>query len=217
MKHRIGSTVLLLLLSLWVAGAAGAMEPLPVVQPDGRYAEADPAARYHPTPPGDRARFRQLLNANIQKNPRNVAALSQRAYLFMEGGDTRRARRDFDRALEVAEPGSLNERNVYWSRGWASYELGEHTAAFADWQRAIALHGGRPFWAAYSMALLYWTNGQSDLALQWFDAADEDWRTDADVTRNIRRWSAPQQVRMQALFAAWQQRRQAVGHGAAAQ
>lgn len=205
MKHRIG----LILLLLCVAGAAGAVEALPAVQPEGRYIDDDLAATYLPTPPGDRARFRRAINASIQKNPRNVSALSHRAYLFMESGDLKRARRDFDAALAASEPGGPHERHVLWSRGWASYEQDDYAATFADWQRAIALHGGEPYWAAYSLALLYWTTGQSDLAMQWFStaaAADRKWRTADGVADQIKRWAPPQRERMQALFAAWEQR-----------
>lgn len=203
----MGYRIALLVLLLWV-GAAGAVEPLPAVQPQGRYVDDDLSASYHPTPPGDRARFRRMVNAAIQKNPRNGAALSQRAYLFMESGDLVRARRDFDTALSVAEPGGPYERNALWSRGWASYELGDFATTFSDWQRAIALHGGEPFWAAYSMALLYWTTGQADLALQWYETTatgQPEWGTEEGMEHRIRRWAAPQQERMRALFAAWKQ------------
>lgn len=202
MKHRLG----LILLLLSFAGAAGAAERLPAMQPEGSYIDDDLAASYVPAPFGRRAQFRQLINASIQKNPRNVAALVHRAYLFMEGGDFTRARRDYDAALAAAEPGGPHERHVLWSRGWASYEQDDYAATFSDWQRAIALHGGEPFWSAYSLALLYWTTGQSDLALQWYAVAaagDPEWATGEGVARKIRRWSPPQRERMQALFAAW--------------
>ena len=191
------------------ASAAGASDALPALQPDGRYLDDDPSASYLSTPPGNRSRFRQLIDASIRKNPRNVSALSHRAYLFMEAGDHARARRDFDAALAAAEPGGPHERHVRWSRGWASYEQADYAATLSDWQRAIELHGGRPFWAPYSLALLYWTTGQADLALQWYDAAvqsDQDWATADGMAHRTRRWSPPQQARMQELFAAWARR-----------
>ena len=150
-----------------------------------------------------------MVNAAIQKNPRNVTALSHRAYLFMEGGDMERARRDFDAAMAVSEPGGPDERNALWARGWASYDLGDFAGTFADWQRAIALHGGEPFWAAYSMALLYWSTGQAGLALQWYDTTathQPEWATVEGMENRIKRWDATQQERMRALFAAWEQR-----------
>lgn len=207
MKFRLALVVVLLCFA-GAAGAAGAVGALPVLQPDGPYADDDHSARYLPTPPGDRARFRRQINATIQNNPRNTAALAQRAYLFMESGDLKRARRDFDQALAVSEPGGPHERNVLWSRGWASYELEDYAATLDDWQRAIALHGGKPFWASYSLALLYWTTGQPAVALQWYAnavASSPEWGTPDGVERRIRRWAPPQQARMRALFAAWQQ------------
>jgi tetratricopeptide (TPR) repeat protein len=199
---RLGLVLLLLLLT----GAAIAVEGLPAMQPEGRYIDDDPAASAFNAPVGRRAQFRQRINASLQKNPRNVSALVHRAYLFMEGDDFVRARRDFDAALAAAEPGGPHERHVLWSRGWASYELGHYADTFLDWQRAIALHGGEPHWAAYSLALLYWTTGQSDLALRWYAVAaagEADWSTAEGMARRIRSWSPPQRERMQALFAAW--------------
>lgn len=199
----------LMLLLLLFAAAAGATDALPALQPQGPYLDDDPSASYLPTPTGRRAGFRQTINAAIQKNPRNVSALAHRAYLFMEGGDYARARRDFDAALAAAEPGGPHERHVLWSRGWASYEQEDYAATFSDWQRAIDLHGGQPFWAAYSLALLYWTTGQADLALLWYAAAvgaNPEWGTAEGVERRIRRWSPPQQERMRALFADWGRR-----------
>ena len=197
----------LLLLLLCFAGAAGAFDALPAVQPVGSYVDDDPSAGYLAAPSGSRARFRRIINAAIQNNPRNVSALVHRAFLFMEGGDFARARRDYDAALAAAEPGGPHERHVLWSRGWASYEQEDYAATFSDWQRAIALHGGEPSWAAYSLALLYWTTGQADLALEWYAAAaaaNPEWGTVEGVEHRIRRWSPPQQERMRALFAAWQ-------------
>lgn len=194
---------------LCLASAAGAVEPLPALQPAGSYVDDDPSANHLSTPPGNRARFRRVINASIQKNPDNVSALSHRAYLFMEGGDHVRARRDYDAALAAAEPGGPHERHALWSRGWASYEMDDYAATLSDWQRAIALHGGEPFWAAYSLALLYWTTGQAELALQWYDAAadaDPRWATADGMAHRTRRWSPPQQARMQALFQAWERR-----------
>lgn len=198
--------LLLSVLLVCASASADAAEPLPALQPEGVFDDEDPAANYLVPPPGKRARFRQMVNAAIQKNPRNSVALAHRAYLFIEGGDHARAKRDYDAALAAAEPGSMHEANVLWSRAWASYEQGDYAATFSDWQREIELHGGRPFWAAYSLALLYWTTGQSELALAWYSAAataDGTWRDADGVARKTRKWSPSQQERMQALFAAW--------------
>ncbi|MCL1633377.1 tetratricopeptide repeat protein [Luteimonas sp. SX5] len=179
---------------------------MPEFLPQGRYIDEDAAASHMKAPPGGRAQMRQAINAAIQKNPRNATALAHRAYFFLESGDLARAKRDFDAAMAAAEPGSGFERNVLWSRGWAEYDLGDYAAALADWQRTVALHGGKPFWAAYSFALLYWTAGQQDTALAWYDAAvlsNPQWGNENGFIARTKYWAPPQRGQMRALFDAW--------------
>ena len=198
------------LLLCTLAPGAGAAE-----LPDGRrFTDPDRAASYLQAPPGGRAKLRARVNAALVKNPRNVAALTHRAYFFLEGGDTERAVRDFTAAAAAAEPGSDTERHLLWSRGWAHYESGQHDDALRDWRRAIALHGGRPFWAAYTFALLYWTRGENDAALAWFDvaaASNPQWGTADGLEAKIRHWKPAAQARMRALHAAWRTRQHAFG------
>lgn len=194
---------------LLVASPAFAAQGLQDMRPQGAYLDDDYAASHMLAPPGGRARLRQRVNAAIQENPHNAPALAQRAYFFQEGGDLVRARRDFDAAIAAAEPGSEFERNVFWSRGWAEYDLGDYAATLSDWQRAVALHGGKPFWAAYSFALLYWTAGQGDAALAWYDAAvlsNPQWGNEEGFTDRTKHWTPRQRERMRALFDAWKER-----------
>ena len=202
--------ILLPFLLLFLLPSLANAQVLPVLLPEGAYTDSDNAANAISPRPGNRAKFRQMINATLMNNPRNVAALSQRAYMFMEGGDADRAKRDYDMALLHAEPGSAYERHVLWSRGWASYELGDYAAAHSDWQRAIVLHGRRPFWAAYSLALLYWTTGQHDVALQWYGTAvlsNPEWGSGEGMAELTEHWSPPQQARVRALFARWSEGR----------
>lgn len=175
-----------------------------------QYADPDPAASYVSIPPGRRATFRKMVNAAIQKNPRNSVALSHRAYLFAESGDPVRAKRDFDAALESAGQDVVYERHVLWSRGWVNYDLGSTDLALEDWGKAEQLHGGHPYWIPYTYALAYWTMGAKPLALQWFDAtvrAIPEWGQDAGFEQKIKHWRPQQQTQMRALFAEWRSRR----------
>lgn len=170
------------------------------------YADPDPAASYLPIPPGRRAAYRKMVNAAIQKNPRNSVALSHRAYLFADGDDPVRAKRDFDAALEYAGQDDVYKRNVLWARGWVNYDLGSTDVALADWGRAEQLHGGHPYWVTYTYALAYWTMGSEALALQWFDAtvrAIPEWGRDSGFEQKIKHWRPHQQAQMRALFAEW--------------
>jgi len=173
------------------------------------YSDPDPAAVYRPIPPGRRAAYRNMINAAIQKNPRNSVALSHRAYLFAEGDDPVRAKRDFDAALEYAGQDVVFRRNALWSRGWVNYDLGSVDIALADWGRAEQLHGGHPYWVTYTYALACWTMDSRELALQWFDAtvrAIPEWGTDSGFEQKIEHWRPHQQTQMRALFAEWRSR-----------
>ncbi len=173
------------------------------------YADDDPAASYVSIPPGRRAAYRQMVNAAIQKNPRNSVALSHRAHLFVLGGYPVRAKRDFDAALASAGDDKVYKRSVLWSRGWVNYDLGSSDLALEDWRRAEQLHGGHPYWVTYTYALAYWKMGAEPLALQWFDAtvrAMPVWGSDDGFEQKIKHWKPQQQTQMRALFAEWRRR-----------
>ena len=172
----------------------------------GRYDADDPAAKAWQAPPGRKAKFRELLDAELRRNPRNVSARVHRAYLFDRAGDHAQAQRDYDAALEAATPGGLEHRHVLWSRGWSRYDMGDVGGALQDWQECVRLHGGRPYWVPHTFALAYWTQGDSAQALAWYAAAAASyapWRTEAGMTDKTRHWRPEQRERMQALFEAW--------------
>lgn len=201
MHMRMRSLRLSLLLSclLPVAWAGDAATP-------GLHADDDPAAVAWQAPPGQKAKFRELLNAELRRHPRNVSARVHRAYLLDRAGDHERAQRDYDAALEAASPNGLEHRHVLWSRGWSRYDMGDVPGALQDWRECVRLHGGRPYWTPYTFALAYWTQGDSAQALAWYAAAvasNSKWGTEAGMTDKTRHWRPEQRERMQALFEAW--------------
>ncbi|RYZ72165.1 MAG: tetratricopeptide repeat protein [Lysobacteraceae bacterium] len=206
--------VLLMPATAWPALAAG-LPVAPAAVPSssgplpGLYADPDPAASALHAQPGQRAGFRQRLEATLRHNPRNSIALSHRAYLFAQAGDLERALRDYDAALQWAGDDPVYRRSVLWSRGWTRYNLGDTGLAMADWNQAGQMHGGRPYWLPYTLALGYWTLGEKALALQWFDAAVQSmpgWGQDAGFADKTRHWRPAQKAAMEGLFAAWKQR-----------
>jgi len=196
------SLLLFLMLSCLLPTAQAADDQLP----QGPYTDADPAAiAWHPGP-GNRGKYRERLNREIQKHPRNVVARVQRAYLLDRAGDHARAQRDYDAALEVAAPGGPQHRHILWSRGWSRYDMGDIAGALGDWRESARYHGGRPGWVAYSFALAYWTQGDKPQALAWYDAAvasHAEWGTEAGMTGRTRHWRPEQRERIRALFDAW--------------
>ena len=179
---------------------------IPTWAPNGVYTDKDPAAMHFVIPPGGRAQFRQALNVAIGRNPKDPVLLSHRAYLFQEGGDLALAIRDFNKAIQYAQPGSDIERNISWSIGWAHYDQGDYAGALDNWTHAIKEHGGKPYWEAYTLALLYWTAGNRDLARDWYAAAaasDPEWGNEKGFSEKTRYWRPIQRERMRQLFDLW--------------
>lgn len=172
----------------------------------GIYADEDPAAIAAHPPPGHRGKFRELLNVELQRHPRNVSARIHRAYLLDRAGNHARAQRDYEAALEVALAGSVERRHILWSRGWSRYDMGDVPGALEDWRECAAQHGGRPYWVAYTFALAYWTQGDKPRALAWYAvavASNEEWGSEAGMVEKTRHWRPEQRERMRALFQAW--------------
>lgn len=189
-------------------------EPLPVHLPHGLYQDADNAANAIRPPPGMKGKYREYLTQVIQQNPHNVAARVARAYQLKNAGALDRAHEDLDLAAVDAVPGSPQAQHVLWSRGWVNYDLGNYAGALDDWAKEVDVHGGSPFWAAYSFALLYWTVDDHDTAMAWYDAAvasDADWGTDGGVAAHTEHWRAAQKDAMQAAFAEWKRRHEIGG------
>ena len=205
----IGSRPLLLFLVLsCLLPTAWAGDDAP--QP-GVYADRDPAAIMWRQAPGNQGKYRGLLNKVLQRHPRNVVARVERAYLLDRAGDHERARRDYDAALEAASPGGLEHRHILWSRGWSRYDMGDIGGALEDWRECVRLHGGRPSWVAYTFALAYWTAGDREQALAWYEAAvasNKDWETEAGMKDSTSHWRPEQRERIRALFEAWNAGRQ---------
>ena len=196
------SLLLVLMLSCLLPAAQAADD---AVTP-GLYTDADPAAVAWPPAPGGRGRYRELLNVELQRHPRNVVARVHRAYLLDRAGDHERARRDYDAALAAAAPNGPQHRHVLWSRGWSRYDMGDVAGALVDLRESVRQHGGRPFWAAYTFALAYWTQNDVAKALAWYDAAvdsNAEWGTKAGMEDGISHWQPEQRERMRALFEAW--------------
>jgi tetratricopeptide (TPR) repeat protein len=202
-----GTKRIILTALLWAACAG----PVQAQEQGGKlYIDDDPAAAaFHP-PPGMKGKFRIALNQAIQNNPRNVTALVHRAYLLQNAGDAEQAQRDWDAAVDAAPRGSVLERRVLWSRGWASYDAGNFADAMQSWQRAVQLHGGAPYWAAYTFALGHAALGQMDQAVGWTETAVQsnlEWGSEQGFETRTRHWRAPQRAMMRTVFDAWTARR----------
>lgn len=184
----------------------GAIAALPQPEAGALYADADPAAMAMQPGPGRNAQFRSELNRRIRANPRNAVALIQRAFALHASGDMVEGDRDFERVLALTEAKPDQRRRAYWSLGWSALNRAEPQQAIMHWQRAAELHGGRPFWYAYTMAVGSWAAGDRETALAWYTAAvlsRQEWGTASGMAERTRHWRKPEQAAMKAIFEAW--------------
>ena len=177
-----------------------------VVTPADQYVDQDPAAMaFHPGP-GRFADYRRFIDAHLRKNPRNVNALAQRAYIHYATGYLEHGERDYARALEFAADDPALQRRVLWSWAWSLWIAEQPQAALQRWQQAERQHGGHPFWVPYTYALAYWQLGQKELALAYYAAAvrsDARWGSAAGFAEKTDHWRESEQAIGRELFAAW--------------
>lgn len=202
-----------LFLLVWLAcapsGKAADAVALPRPESAAAYLDRDPAALYFVAPPGANAQFRRNLNATIRSNPRNAAALIQRAFLLHASGDIEEGDRDFIRVIEITADDPLLRRRALWSLGWSAFNRDDPRQAMAFWQQAADAYDGRPGWLPYSMAVAAWAAGDQGLALDWYDAAvrsDPQWRLAEGVEGRTLRWKPREREVVQAVYKAWSMR-----------
>lgn len=159
--------------------------------PADEYTDPDPSASAIHPGPGRFANFRRAIDAHLRKNPRNVTALAQRAYIHYATGYLEHGERDYTRALELSADDPMLQRRVLWSWGWSLWIAEQPQAALRQWQLAEKQHGGHPFWVPYTYALVYWQLGQKELALAYYAAAvrsDARWGNAAGFAEKTGHW-----------------------------
>lgn len=123
-------------------------------------------------------------------------------------GRAESARQSYTLALDLAADPN-QQRHVRWSYGWGLFNLGQSEAALEQWRRAAELHGGRPFWLPYTLAVGYWQAGEEDQALHWYEAAARSfplrWGKAEGVARATAGWKAAEREVVDVLFLRWKQ------------
>ncbi len=179
-----------------------------------------PAALAHRAPPT--ADQMAALDEKIAADPMNSRLLQQRGLDYAVLGQKDRALADFKAAQKLTP----RQVRLYWTLGWALFNLDDYPAAVTVWERAAALcdykhHGdgvaeaydpddlNDATWVPGALALGYWAEGDRDKALQLFDmeakvnAHYRDHDLFQEITNN---WTEKEQVAAMLLFDEWRQR-----------
>lgn len=174
------------------------------------YADSDAQARVRVAQLEDDRRF-DALRRIAMRGQAGADGLVALGYAYALRGEEADARATLALAREYAgERGSLL-RHVLWSSGWTYLNLGDYASAANAWQESAQLHGGRPFWLPYSMAVLAELDGQRALAIEWYEAATRSqprWAHAEGVAQATHFWQPKETAALDRLFHAWQARKQ---------
>lgn len=108
------------------------------------------------------------LNHQIESNPANAQAYSNRGYTLAILGQREAARADLRKALALRNTGPLHN-----SAGFAYFNMGDYKEALREWQTAAALSRNQAHYDYYSLALGFWGVGDRRHALENYQLAVE--------------------------------------------
>lgn len=202
---------LILAAALAAAGTAGAQtaassQALP--RPAEFYFDADaqatkPVVAIRET--GDAA-VAKLLKL-IERDPRAKAEHAQLAHLAMAGGRTDLGRELYGRALVRITPSDGMWRAVMWNYGWDLYRAGDAAAALEQWRALLTSRSTTPSWVPPTLAMVLWTLGRKDEAVNWYAAAvrtePEQFRGTGRHAQVLPDWSDQERATLAQVQAAW--------------
>ena len=109
-----------------------------------------------------------ILNQQIQRNPDDAQAYSNRGYTLALLGRKNAARADLQKAVALKNNGPMHNRV-----GWAYFNLGDYAQAVREFEEAARLSEFRAHYDYYSLVLGYWGLGQTQKAIQNYQLAVE--------------------------------------------
>ncbi len=109
-----------------------------------------------------------ILNDQIQRNPEDAQAFSNRGYVLALLGRTDQARADLKKAVLLKDNAPMRNRV-----GWAYFNLGDYSEALSQFQTSAKLSGSRGHYDYYSLVLGYWGTHEIRKALENYQLAVE--------------------------------------------
>jgi tetratricopeptide (TPR) repeat protein len=157
----------------------------------------------------DRAEFKpvdttpklEILNRQIQANPENAQAYSNRGYTLAILGRKDEARADLKRAAELKDDAPMHNR-----LGWAYFNMGDYADATRHIETGAKLSDLKAHYDYYSLVLVYWATGETKKALENYQlAAERDPRlADAKaLNERIMEWTPLEQRAMRETYVLW--------------
>lgn len=156
---------------------------------------AAPSAAAFTTPKLD------ILNQQIQRNPEDYQAYSNRGYTLALLGRREEARADLQRTVALKDTAPMHNRV-----GWAYFNLGDYADAVREFETAARMSNHRSHYDYYSLVLGYWGVGDTEKAVKNYHlAVERDPRFGEYKTLNERtiEWTPRERRAMHETYILW--------------
>lgn len=149
----------------------------------------------------------QKLSRIIERKAGADAEAAQLAHLAMEAGRVDLGRQLYARSLSGLDATDGIWRSVMWNYGWDLYRAGDDKGAFEQWRILATTRGVTGSWMPPTFALVLWSMGRKDEAVQWYAAAVRteplQWNNTAQYARLLPAWTEAERKTLAEVQAAW--------------
>jgi tetratricopeptide (TPR) repeat protein len=143
----------------------------------------------------------EILNQQIQRNPEDATAYSNRGYVLALLGRTEAARADLKKTIALKDNGPMHNRV-----GWAYFNMGEFAEAAREFETAARMSENRAHYDYYSLVLGYWGTRDLERALKNYQlAVERDPKFGEFKTLNERtaEWTALERRAIHEIYVLW--------------
>lgn len=186
---------------------------------------AEPVALAYRQPPSPEEMA--YLDRQIAGQPNNSRLLQMRGLNYAVLGQKENAIADFKAAQKLTP----NQVRLYWTLGWALFNLDDYPSAVKVWEQAAALADQKKnadptsyatdpddlpdaSWVPCTLALGYWANGDESKAIELFDMEAKvnfRYRDHALFAQETNGWTEKEQTTAMLLFDAWKKKSDELG------
>jgi tetratricopeptide (TPR) repeat protein len=143
----------------------------------------------------------EILNKQIEANPNDSQAFSNRGYTLALLGRKEEARADLQKAVALKDNAPMHNRV-----GWAYFNNGDYAEAVREFEAAAKQSNLKAHYDYYSLVLGYWGIGDTKRALENYQlAVERDPRFGEYKTLNERtaEWTPLERRAMHEIYVLW--------------
>lgn len=143
----------------------------------------------------------EILNKQVEANPENAQAYSNRGYTLALLGRKEEARADLKKALELNSKAPMHN-----GAGWSYFNMGDYADALREFETAAKLSDCQSHYDYYSLVLGYWGVKDTQKALENYQLAakrDPRFADEKTLDERIKTWQTVEKQAMHEIYALW--------------